>query len=162
MATDFYEWCNIIISDNYRILPFQKHHIYLLDNDKFQQIMMEQIPDFPKWVEAQALSGPCVTVFEDGKPLLCFGFVMLWNGVAEGWMLKDKSVIDKYLHLGRFSRLLFKGFGTVLRLHRIQFHISCIIFPATRFAEFLKFKKEGILKQYGPDKIDFYIYGRNY
>ncbi len=89
------------------------------------------------------------------------GVVILWEGVGELWLILSKD---------------FKGLGKVAALVAIQDKIEEIIkennlrriqaavrtdFPqAVKMIEYFGFEREGLLKQYCPDKGDVYVYAR--
>ena len=147
---------------NARIVQFRKEHIYKMNFDKPQQILIDSMPSYADWLEVQAHMGVSVTIIMDGQPILCFGFIPLWPGVAEAWMLFDEQIRSRIIPFGRGAFRIFSLIATVLELQRLQMFVSSDNNLSIRFAEFCKFNQEGLLKKYGPDKKDYYIYARLY
>ena len=123
---------------------------------------MNSMPGYKDWFLAQSKMGYSSTVTIHDKPTICFGFIPLWNGVAEAWMLVDIDIRSKTVPFLRVTKHIFMGIGSVMGLHRLQMYIQQDNQRAIKYAEFAKFKREGLLMKYSPSKENYYCYGRNY
>ena len=145
-----------------RFVDFSLAHVYLLDLDPWQRANMEAHPDYMGMLQSYAQTGPAITALYDGKPVLSFGIVPFWPGVAEAWMLRGDSVSAHPHSVGRGARMFFDHIGHIMGLWRCQFGVQSTNDRATRFARFLKFETEGLMRQFGPEQSDFYMMARLY
>jgi RimJ/RimL family protein N-acetyltransferase len=56
--------------------------------------------------------------------------------------------------------MLFQHIQEEHKLYRIQASVSVLDLTANRYAQWLGFQKEGIMKKYGPDGTDYVRYAR--
>lgn len=157
---------NILIQEKLpyyaKAIPFTAHHINFLKLDKYQSHLMNNIKDYKDWFVAQSKMGHSATVTVNDKPTVCFGFIPLWKGVAEAWMLVDTDIRTNTVPFARVTKHIFVGIGSVMGLHRLQMYIQQDNKRAIRYAEYCKFVQEGLLKKYSPVQDNFYVYGRLY
>jgi len=145
-----------------RAIPFSSHHINFLSLDPFQQNLMDNMMDYKNWFVAQSRMGYSATITVYDKPTVCFGFIPLWQGVAEAWMLVDVDIRTKTVPFLRNTKHIFLGIGSIMGLHRLQMYVHEHNQRAIRYAEYAKFKREGLLMNYSPIKENYYCYGRLY
>lgn len=104
--------------------------------------------------------GPAFTLMSGGVPICSGGIATLWDGVGEAWMLISKHV---QRHPVSVYRSVLNGMNDIIEkqgLHRIQAVVKEDDRTSVRWIERLRFVREGILRQFGPDKADYVIYGR--
>ena len=77
--------------------------------------------------------GNAYTMFVNGKPAFACGIVVLWDGVAECWVMASQNIYDMKFLAAR-----------------------------TRLAEWCGLEIEGLKKKYGPDGSDYYQLGKIY
>jgi hypothetical protein len=145
-----------------RFVDFSLAHVYLLDLDPWQRANMEAHPNYIGMLRSYASMGPAITALHDGKPVLSFGVVPLHPGVAEAWMLRGDLVSAHPLSVAYGARMFFDHIGQIMRLWRCQIGVQSTNDRATRFAKFLKFETEGLMRQFGPEQSDFYMMARLY
>ena len=76
-------------------------------------------------------------------------------------MLPSKNLTDIKLKFHRASALRFFDYATEkLKLHRLQTYVRSTNVRAIKWMEMCYFNREGLLKRYGPDIKDYYVYGR--
>jgi ribosomal protein S18 acetylase RimI-like enzyme len=89
-----------------------------------------------------------------------FGCIILWTGVAEMWSI----ISDDARRYPKQLTLVAKGFSDIvaqsLSLHRLQLTVRSDEPRALRWAEYLGFEIEGLMKKYSPDGADTYILAR--
>ena len=144
------------------VMPYSRSHYYMMQLSKFQNQLRDTVPNYVAFFDAQAASGPNFTILKDGIPMIAGGFVPLWPGVFEGWLLRDERVSPYWVSLGRCSKLIFSGLSSVMELHRVQFHVHSLDTRAIKYAKFLMFQEEGTLTNYGADKADYLMMRRLY
>jgi len=145
-----------------RFVNFSMAHVYLLDLDPWQKANMEAHPDYMGMLQSYAQTGPAITALDDGKPALSFGVVPFYPGVAEAWMLRGDLVSAHPLSVAYGARMFFDHLGHIMGLWRCQIGVQSSNDRATRFAKFLKFETEGLMRQFGPERSDFYMMARLY
>ena len=146
------------MTDEMKILPYTKEDpmkLVVRDKDKWMD------GDFlKKFADQHAERGVGYTVWNNGIPVMCGGVDLYWPRVGEVWLLLSDWAIKHPLILLRAStnglNTLIKGFG----IKRCQATIKANDKVAIRFCEAHKFKREGLMRSYGPDGSDYYMYGR--
>ena len=96
----------------------------------------------------------------DNKVIASAGLVPLWPGVAEAWMIPGADTGRHAIAVGRELR---RRLGSVMRdrgLNRVQANIHHEFERATRLAEWLGFKNEGLMRRFGVEGADYFRYAR--
>ena len=145
-----------------KYVDFSTAHVYMLELDQWQRANMEAHPDYMGMLKSYSATGPAITALHKGKPVLSFGVVPLWPGVSEAWMLRGEAVSDHGRAVAHGARLFFDQIGPICGLWRCQIGVQTSNERATRFAEYLKFKVEGLMEQFGPEGSDFFMMARLY
>lgn len=104
----------------------------------------------------------CWTYLVEGNIWAVGGYVVLFEGVGEIWviLIEDFLSIVSATTAIRTIRNQVAGFILEGNLRRIQARVRVDFPEAIKMIESLGFKREGLLKEYAPDKKDMYIYGR--
>ena len=146
-----------------RVLRFERHHAVAMRHDSFQQSIITRIPDYLDRLEAQAAAGAAFTVLEHGRVMAIFGVTPVIPLVVEAWMLRDRAIAERARPTAVVSRYFFEALPTATVLRRCQLTVECRNIGALKYAEWLGFQSEGVLRAFG--KTDSYmmsrIYGRN-
>lgn len=143
-------------------MPFNSVHLdsLQLGNTDIQLLdCMDNLQDRLRSLEALQCAW---TIFYNGKPALCYGFEYKFPGNVEAWLLPGKVAIEHGTLLSRGARRLFDKIGPHLGLRRLQIVVDVEREAAVQWAEFLKFKREGVMMRYGPEGHDYYMYARTY
>ena len=150
------------MTDNYRIVPYKTQHgdemIEFGLNDKLMDIdanFTENRIDF-------ALVGLSFTLLHNNNPVCSGGIVPLWNGVAEGWVISSKRIYKNKIKSARLIRHRTDILCAANKIWRLQTAVKANFKTGIRFAEFLGFKNEGLMRGYGPDKSDYYLMAKVY
>ena len=126
----------------------------------FEQRLMREVPNFDERLKLFQSVGGAVSAMYKGKIACCLGAVQLWPGVAECWLLTTDAVEERPITLTRTALRYFNKLMSDKKLHRIQITVDTANTLAIRWANALKFREEGLLRQYGVDKSDHIIYAR--
>jgi hypothetical protein len=110
----------------------------------------------------QASAGPAFTLIVHGRVGAIFGFVLLWRGLAEAWMVVTPHVRPIALPFSRQSRKLIDIVALSLHLRRVQIHVHTANLPAARWAKVAGFAIEATLPFYTADGQDVYLMSRIY
>jgi RimJ/RimL family protein N-acetyltransferase len=109
-----------------------------------------------------ARSDGAYTVFLDGAPLFSAGIHLFFPGSGEVWFVGIDH--DLMRHNARATtdaaRSLLETWARDHKLHRVQASVDAMHTEAWRFVLALGFKMEGEMKQYGPNREDYYRFVR--
>lgn len=118
------------------------------------------VPNYVDMLRAYEQLPHAYTGIHDGKMVYAFGPVELHPGVAELWMLSTYHIERIPISVTRASIRYCNHIAIEMKLHRLQLTVEADNSFANRWAFALQFQREGLMKQYGPDKNDFYLYAR--
>ena len=150
------------MTDNYRIVPYNTQHgdemIEFGLNDELMNIdasFTENRIDF-------AMAGLSFTLLDDNKPVCSGGIIPTWLGSAEGWVMSSKRILKNKIKAARLIKKRTDLLCVNNKIWRLQTAVKADFKIGFRFAQFLGFKNEGLMKAYGPDKTDYYRMARIY
>ena len=150
------------MTDNFEIVPYQVQHgddmIEFGLNDK----LMDWDANFTENRIDFALAGLSFTLLHNNNPVCSGGIVPLWTGVAEGWVISSKRIFKTRIKASRLIKKRTDLLCAANKIWRLQTAVKSNFKTGLRFAEFLGFKNEGLMKAYGPDKTDYYRMARIY
>jgi RimJ/RimL family protein N-acetyltransferase len=141
-------------------MPFSPAHTERLNVTQPEIVAASKFIDISQAIANQASLGPSVTAFLNLQPVACFGFVPIWTGVAEAWLIADDKARTKPIGLTKMGQAFFDILQISYELHRVQIAVRTSDTRAHKWALFLGFKEEGIMRRYGPDGADHYIMSR--
>ena len=104
--------------------------------------------------------GNAFTMFVDGKPAFSFGLVILWQGVAEGWVMASQNIFDIKFLAAKTMKELTEEMCKRNKIKRLQTSVKAEFKQGVRFATWLGLEIEGLKKNYGPDGSDYYQLAR--
>ena len=94
------------------------------------------------------------------KPIFAAGMKMVWGQVAEGWVI---ATSEMWKHPLSVAKAIKKDFARVAKennITRVQSAIRKDFSEGQRFAEWLGLEKEGLMRKWGFDGSDQYMYAR--
>jgi RimJ/RimL family protein N-acetyltransferase len=111
------------------------------------------------WAEIHAKAGPAFTFIDDDEKIVfCCGISTLWPGVGEVWATFS-PLARKYPYTWQaFKWSVKQAFTERWGYWRIQAILDCDDEDAIRMDEKVGFKREGIMRHYGPHGEDSYMY----
>jgi len=129
-----------------RVVFHERHFdVADLNVEEFQGVGYDQ-GTFDK-IAAMASLGVCMTLLWDGRIIGFTGFISLWTGVAEVWLIPTKYVGVKPLLLMRTLKRYIEGIVEDHKLHRVQ-TIAIDDEKHSRFLQALGFETEGLAMDY--------------
>ena len=142
-----------------KLVKFEAWHLKWLD---FGNINGLGLAGVVSESEAKLIEKVCTswTGLQDGKIVGCGGFTPLWTGVAEIWMYLEPEAFKRKRLALRLMRHILNDIIERKQYHRIQAVVLKDYKEGIRFAEFFKFKNEGLMESYSVDKEDVYRYAR--
>lgn len=144
------------------ILPFAPGHMNQIGLSRDDVQMFAAIPDFDDRLEHVAQQKTAWTIFYKGDPALVMGLEYKWDTNYEAWLVPGKLAIEHGSHLSRGARRFFDKIGAKLGLRRMQIVVCVDREKAVQWARFLRFEREGLMRCYGPEGKDYYMYARIY
>jgi len=142
------------------IVKYKGEHGQFIMKQQMNHVLMDKDMEFdgnPMNLEQDNLA---FTGFVNDKPIFAAGMKMLWNGVADGWVIATKDVLD---HPILVAKAIKKDFARIAREHgiwRVQTAIRANYTTGLKFAKWLGLKEEGLMKKFGFDASDQYLYSR--
>ena len=142
------------------IVPFENKHAEQILEQGLNSEFLELKPEHRKYAYFLKEVGMSFTGLVNNKPIAAGGVFYLWDGVAEGWVLATKEIYKYPIfcakHIKQRTEIILKA--NIIK--RIQTSVKADCDVALRFAKWLGFKKEGLMKSYGPDGSDFVRFAR--
>ncbi len=96
----------------------------------------------------------------NNKPIFAAGMKIIWGQVAEGWVIATNEM---WKHPIGVAKAIKKDFARVAKennITRVQSAIRKDFKQGLRFAEWLGLEREGLMKKFGFDGTDQYMYAR--
>ena len=151
-----------MITSNPRIsfVPFHWGHAYAMELREFDAQYFRSVPNFRDMLRQYQATGNAQTAMAGGKIICCFGYVKLWNQVAEMWMLTSNHIASHSVALTRGAQRHINHIASEEKLKRLQATVNTQHDLAMRWADALKFQREGVLRQYGADGADYMMFAR--
>ena len=150
------------MTDNFKIVPYETQHgdemIEFGLNDKLMDIdasFKENRIDF-------AMAGLAFTLLDNNVPICSGGIIPTWLGNAQGWVISSKRIFRNKVKASRLIKERTDLLCANNKIWRLQTAVKADFKIGIRFAEFLGFKNEGLMRGYGPDKTDYYLMARIY
>lgn len=100
------------------------------------------------------------TLLLGNEILGCVGGNVYWNGVAEVWAFFSESIRKYPLEFTKTVRRLVAFYEQELILHRMHFYVREEFEMAMRWAKTLGFKNEGLMKCFGIDGSNYFMFAR--
>ena len=147
---------------NWIVKEFKQEHADQIISYGMNNILMEIDASYKDNRICQADKGNAYTLFVDRKPVVAGGIIVLWSGVAEGWVMANQNIFEvKFLAAkeikNRTDVLCKKN-----KIKRLQTTVKYDFNSGIRFASWLGLKPEGIMRKYGPDGSDYYRMAKIY
>ena len=106
--------------------------------------------------------GNAYTMFVNGKPVFACGIVVLWDGVAECWVMASQNIYEMKFLAARTILDLQDKLCKQNKIRRLQTSVKADFKLGLRFATWCGLEVEGLKKKYGPDGSDYYQLGKIY
>jgi hypothetical protein len=139
------------------VLPYAVGDVFHLHMSPRTRLTLGGMP--LEALEAALLTHPAcaVTLWAGDARWACWGFLLPWEGLAEGWCVVGADVSTAPVP---FLRTVFRWVRetcAALNLRRVQCHVRDRDDVARRFATYLGFRNEAVLPQYGPDGETYWL-----
>ena len=149
-----------MMDNTLHIVPYTKEHgQFILScqmNHKVLEADRKYMEDSKNLVEQNL----AFTGLVNNNPIFAAGMKIIWGQVAEGWVIATNEMWKYPLGV---AKAIKKDFANVARQHnikRVQTAIRKDFKQGLRFAEWLGLENEGLMKKFGFDGTDQYMYAR--
>jgi hypothetical protein len=148
--------------DNLKVIPYTTAHAQEMIkygmNDPLMDIDCSYLQNYTD-VVAPGLS---FTLVDGVIPIVSGGIYPLWQGTAEGWVLSSKRIFNYKIKSAALIKRRLDMLCVNNKIWRLQTAVKSNFKLGVRFAEWLGLQQEGLMKQYGPDKTDYYRMAKIY
>jgi len=141
-------------------MPFSPAHVDRIKVDAEEVLVVARPDEIKDLLTTQAGMGGAVTAFLNMEPIAIFGFVSIWKGVAETWLVPDEKVRNIPVTLTRVGDKVMDIAMISMGLHRIQLTVRTTDKRAEKWAYAIGFKCDGVLRKYGVDGVDYLMMSR--
>ena len=143
-----------------RVVDYQPAHLHAILGGELNHAPAENTLVFGQHAQKLQVEGGSYTYIVNGYPVVCGGVAPLWPGVGEGWVVAGQGIYDHGIQVARGTRQLLTEIAERQNLHRIQSAVLDNNPKLERFARFVGFTPEGVLRRYGTDRTDYTLYSR--
>lgn len=141
--------------DDTRLVPFAAWHIAEL---KAALGSSRIAPDLSsdKWRDIEDDSRACTLLYRC-QPIACGGLITHWPGRAIGWLII--APLPRMALWGKITRIVRQTLAGA-PYHRIEATVRSDFAAGHRWIREFGFEPEGLMRKYGPDKADHWLYAR--
>jgi hypothetical protein len=132
----------------------------MMDVREVDRIFFDYIPNFAAAITAYDTMGPAYVGCYKGKPIIIVGCIELWPSTAELWMVTDTAIKSVIRPFWMASKRLVDIIIDEMQIVRLQAAVCASNRPAISFIKALHFQEEGLLRCYGPEQSDFFMFSR--
>jgi hypothetical protein len=146
------------MSNRLRAIPYKHGHLDLMEIRGNQLPRQEITRKIESGIETKEIVAR--TVLLDGKPVAIVGLTLLWTGVAEAWSLLSHDIQIKPVSFHKTVQTLLKEMEDIHQLFRVQATVRSDYRTGIRWLMGLGFELEALMKKYGPEHEDHFLYAR--
>ena len=145
------------------IVPYTAQHGQFILSQQMNHIVLEadkhyiNVDGNAKNLEQNNLA---FTGVVNNNPIFAAGMKMIWGQVAEGWVIATSDMWKYPLGVAKAIKKDFEKVAKENNITRVQSAIRKDFKQGLRFAEWLGLKEEGLMKKFGFDGTDQYMYAR--
>jgi|TARA_R100001530_G_scaffold25601_1_gene20640 hypothetical protein len=142
------------------LIPFKSDHAKIMMSQGTNAAQIGMDPDHFDIFNNLEFQDKSFTAVKDNSFICSGGIVPMWHGVFEGWVIGSNKIWDYPLLAARTIR---KGLDKLYQEHeivRLQTAVRSDFPKGIRFAKWLGFKEEGLMKKYDIEGKDFIRFAR--
>jgi RimJ/RimL family protein N-acetyltransferase len=142
------------------IVPYIANHGKIILSSQMNHALMDKDATFDGETMNLEQPGLAFTCMINNEPIASAGMKLLWDGVAEGWVLATSKVWNHPLIIARAIKKNFARLAMEHKIHRVQTAVRAEFGIGIKFAKWLGLENEGLMKRYGFDGADHYRFAR--
>ncbi len=145
------------------IVPYTAQHGQFILSQQMNHIVLEadkhyiNVDGNAKNLEQNNLA---FTGVVNNNPIFAAGMKMIWGQVAEGWVIATSDMWKYPLGVAKAIKKDFAKVAKENNITRVQSAIRKDFTEGQRFAEWLGLEREGLMRKWGFDGSDQYMYAR--
>ena len=145
------------------IVPYTAQHGQFILSQQMNHIVLEadkhyiNVDGNAKNLEQNNLA---FTGVVNNNPIFAAGMKMIWGQVAEGWVIATSDMWKYPLGVAKAIKKDFAKVAKENNITRVQSAIRKDFTEGQRFAEWLGLEKEGLMRKWGFEGSDQYMYAR--
>ena len=142
-----------------RFVPYEAAHLAQVELQPAQARWRDQLfkEDYAK---AMAVPGMAWTGLDGDRVVGCAGFYPQWEGRVIAWAVFGAVPRDAWMSIVRKVRKELRDCLADHGRHRVEATVPYNFGNGCRFAHALGFKVEALMKHYGPDGSDHFLYAQ--
>ena len=140
---------------DWELKPFKQEHADQIISYGMNHKLMEIDASFKDNRICLEDRGDGYTLFINKKPIVAGGIIVIWKGVAEGWVMANQNIYDVKLLACKEIKNRTDLLCEKNKIKRLQTSVKASFTTGVRFASWLGLKNEGLMKNYGPDGSDY-------
>ena len=143
-----------------QIVPYISTHGKIILANQMNHVLMDKDAQYEgdaKKLEENNLDYTCII---NNEPIASAGMKIMWDGVAEGWVLATSKVWNHPIVIARAIKKNFARLAKENNIKRVQTAVRADFKIGLKFASWLGLEEEGLMKKYGFDGSDHYRYAR--
>lgn len=153
------------LNDNRRrtglfFMPFHKNHASRINIKSEEVLVVANREEAIDVFDQQEQMGAAVTAFVYNQPAAIFGFVSIWKGVAEAWLVADDVMRSMPVTFTKSAKQVLDISAISMGLHRTQITVRSTDTRAYKWASAVGFKEECLMRKYGTDGVDYFLMAR--
>lgn len=143
----------------FKSVPFRIEHVDLMDLRPEETMGASLTVVKQRVSELSSQSVQALTYTYDGRIIAAMGFISLWDGVIQGWVVPTVHVYTVPVSFAKTVKRYIEAVAETFNCRRFQ--TGSYVDPLhKRWMQFLGFESEGVMKQFTPDKRDYENYAR--
>jgi RimJ/RimL family protein N-acetyltransferase len=149
------------------IIPYKQDHGKLIMQSQMNHMLTQKdasfiISDNNKECMNLEQEHLAFTGLINDKVIAAAGMKRIWGNVAEGWFIGKKEVWNYPITIAKAVKQNIDYLATSNNIKRLQTAVRADFEIGIRFAKWLGFTNEGLMKNYGFDDTDHYRFARIY
>ena len=143
-----------------RIIDFQADHAEELFTKSTTLATADSKYTLRHWLDRMEKKDRAFTLIDNGHLVVSGGIIPIWERMGEAWLIPSDQIPKYKLKIIKTLRDHISSITEEDGLRRLQATVRTDYEVAVRFIEFMGFKREGLMKNYGPDGVDHFMYAR--
>ena len=149
------------------IIPYTQNHGKIIMQSQMNHMLTQQDAEYitkDNNIECMSLEqeGMAFTGLINDKIVAAAGMKKIWGNVAEGWFIAKNDVWNYPITIAKAVKQNLDYLAKTNNIKRLQTAVRADFGIGIRFAKWLGFANEGLMKQYGFDDTDHYRFARIY
>lgn len=143
------------------LIPYRPAHAYAIIDERIRKhdLWLTEVPGCEKWPEEWA-KHPAATLVMNGEVILCGGVMLMGWQRGEAWTLFADNFRKYPIACFKACKYVIDEAVKENDLRRVQAIVEPTVNGGIAFTERLGFKKEGLLRAFGPQGEDFFMYAK--